>query len=69
MGPQVTIKVEKPNRRCKVTMMKQNDLPRDEKILETISQKNGNVLGVMCSVVRGGFITIGDDLTTSLTRG
>ncbi len=65
IGPQVIVKVEKPNKRCKVTTMKQNDLPHDEKILETISQKNQNVLGVMCSVVRGGFIAIGDELTTS----
>ncbi len=67
IGPQVIVKVEKPNKRCKVTTMKQNDLRQDEKILETISQKNGNVLGVMCSVVRGGFISVGDELEMAPT--
>ncbi len=62
IGREVVVRVEKPNKRCKVTTMKQADLPFDGKILETISQNNGNVLGVMCSVVRGGFTTVGDDL-------
>ncbi len=69
IGPQVIVKVEKPNKRCKVTTMKQDDLPRDEKILETISQKNGNVLGVMCSVVRGGFIAVGDEIELARAPG
>ncbi len=64
IGDEVVVKVEKPNRRCKVTTMKQADLPFDGKILETISQNNGNVLGVMCSVVRSGFVAVGDELHT-----
>jgi len=62
IGPEVVVRVEKPNKRCKVTTMKQNDLPFDRKILETISQRNGNVLGVMCSVMKGGYTAVGDDL-------
>ena len=65
IGPEATLRVEKTNRRCKVTTMKQDDLPYDGKILETISQKNGNVLGVMCSVVKGGIIAVGDELEPS----
>src|SRR2546425_8675844 len=65
IGPEVTLSVEKTNRRCKVTTLKQNDLPYDGKILETISQKNGNVLGVMCSVVKGGVVAVGDELESS----
>ncbi len=68
IGPEVVVRVEKPNRRCKVTTMKQADLPFDGKILETISQNNGNILGVMCSVVRGGFATVGDELELLPTR-
>ncbi len=62
IGSKVVVRVEKPNKRCKVTTMKQNDLPFDGKILETISQNNGSVLGVMCSVVKGGRTVVGDDL-------
>ena len=65
IGPEVVLRVEKANRRCKVTTMKQDDLPYDGKILETISQKNGNVLGVMCSVVKGGVVAVGDELESS----
>ena len=65
IGPEVVLRVEKTNRRCKVTTMKQNDLPFDGKILETISQKNGNVLGVMCSVLKGGVVAVGDELESS----
>ncbi len=62
IGPEVVLRVEKANRRCKVTTMKQDDLPYDEGILETISQKNSSVLGVMCSVVKGGIVAVGDEL-------
>src|SRR5207245_2628569 len=62
IGPEVVLRVEKANRRCKVTTMKQDDLPYDGKILDTISQKNSNVLGVMCSVVMGGIVAVGDEL-------
>ncbi len=62
IGSEVVVRVEKPNTRCKVTTMKQGDLPFDEKILETISRNNDNVLGVMCSVVKGGYTAVGDDL-------
>ncbi len=65
IGREVVVRVEKPNRRCKVTTMKQDDLPVDGKILETISEKNGNVLGVMCSVVNGGIVAVGDELESS----
>ncbi len=65
IGPEVVLRVEKTNRRCKVTTMKQDDLSYDEKILETISQKNSNVLGVMCSVAKGGIVTVGDELESS----
>jgi len=65
IGPEVVLRVEKTNTRCKVTTMKQDDLPSDGKILETISQKNGNVLGVMCSVAKGGIVAVGDEIESS----
>ena len=65
IGPELVLRVEKTNTRCKVTTMKQDDLPYDGRILETISQKNGNVLGVMCSVVKGGVVAVGDELESS----
>ena len=65
IGREVVLKVGKTNTRCKVTTMKQDELPFDGKILETISQKNGNVLGVMCSVVKGGIVAVGDELEPS----
>src|SRR2546428_7849269 len=68
IGPEVVLRVEQTNTRCKVTTMKQDDLPSDGKILETISQKNGNVLGVMCSVVKGGIVAVGDEIESSPTE-
>ena len=65
IGREVVLRVEKTNTRCKVTTMKQDDLPSDGKILETISQKNGNVLGVMCSVAKGGIVVVGDEIESS----
>jgi MOSC domain-containing protein len=66
VGSQVRIRVEKPNKRCIVTTMRQGDLPSDDRILKTIATKNRSNLGVMCSVVRGGTVQAGDEVHTAV---
>lgn len=60
VGTEVTLKVEKPNQRCRMTTMKQGDVRADDRIHETISTKHNNILGAMCNVVQGGSIRVGD---------
>lgn len=62
VGQSVRLRVNKPNTRCKVTTMKQGELPEDEMILRTIESENGNRLGVMCTVEREGKLSVGDAL-------
>jgi len=57
-----TLRVEEPNARCVVTTLGQGRLPKDEKILETITKANKGCLGVMCSVEQEGSISAGDDV-------
>jgi uncharacterized protein YcbX len=62
VGKRVRLRVTKPNTRCKVTTMKQGELPEDEMILRTIENRNGNRLGVMCTVEEEGKLSVGDAL-------
>jgi uncharacterized protein YcbX len=63
IGAEVRLKVEKPNKRCKLITMKQGDLGADEKIHETIATKHDNTLGAMCSVEGQGKARVGDRVT------
>ncbi|HUI00002.1 MAG TPA: MOSC domain-containing protein [Nitrososphaerales archaeon] len=54
------LRVEEPNDRCVVTTLPQLGLGADERILKTITEKNGGNLGVMCSVERMGVASVGD---------
>lgn len=58
----VILRVEKPNERCVVTTLGQGGLPRDKRILETINKTSNGFLGVMCSVKRGGAVSVGDQV-------
>ncbi len=62
IGSEVKLKVEKPNKRCKLITMKQGEMNVDEKIYETISTKHDNVLGAMCSVLEEGRVRVGDEV-------
>jgi uncharacterized protein YcbX len=62
VGSSVRLRVNRPNTRCKVTTMKQGELPEDEMILRTIENRNGNRLGVMCTVETEGKLSVGDAL-------
>ncbi len=64
MGPDVRLRVTEPNKRCSVTVMKQEELPYDNKILQAIAARNGANLGIVCSVARGGRLRLGDTLTS-----
>ena len=61
-GQEVSLRVEKPNTRCKVTTMKQGQLEEDPRILETVEKHNQNKLGVMCSVAKGGSLRVREGL-------
>jgi hypothetical protein len=63
IGEEVSIRVEKPNTRCKVTTLRQGILKDDPGILTAIEKHNGNRLGVMCSVAKEGIIGVGDTLS------
>ncbi|MCS4539197.1 MAG: MOSC domain-containing protein [Thaumarchaeota archaeon] len=62
VGGEVRLKVEKPNKRCKLITMKQGEMLVDEKIYETISTKHDNTLGAMCSVLGEGRVRVGDQV-------
>lgn len=62
VGGEVRLKVEKPNKRCKLITMKQGEILVDEKIYETISTKHDNTLGAMCSVLGEGRVRVGDQV-------
>jgi MOSC domain-containing protein len=63
MGDSVELKVEKPNTRCSITTMSQAGIREDQRILQTIERVNERKLGVMCTVVRGGMLSVGDEIT------
>jgi uncharacterized protein YcbX len=63
MGDSVELKVEKPNTRCSLTTMSQAGIREDQGILRTIERVNERKLGVMCTVVRGGLLSVGDEIT------
>jgi uncharacterized protein YcbX len=65
---EVVLKVEKPNERCTVTTLPQGNLREDKRILETIIDANERNLGIMCSVVKGGGIAVGDSVFVAEVR-
>src|SRR5580698_6970285 len=59
IGPQVRFHIKRPTRRCVITTLAQNELPRDLGILRTAAQSNAASVGVYASVLRGGVIEDG----------
>ena len=62
VGPQVRLRIEKPNKRCVVTAMRQGALSSDNQILATIAKNNRSNLGVMCSMISGGTVQVRDQV-------
>jgi uncharacterized protein len=59
---QSVLKIGKGNRRCNVTTMKQGDLGEDPAILQVIEKENERRLGVLCTVLGEGRVSVGDAL-------
>lgn len=66
IGEKVKLQIQKKTDRCSMTTMKQGEISRDLKILETLRQNN-NALGVLCSVTSRGVIEIGDEVNLLVT--
>lgn len=62
IGDEVRLRVERPCERCVITTTAQEDLETDYSILKTIVQNNNAILGVYCSITRGGTIRLRDHL-------
>jgi uncharacterized protein YcbX len=58
----VRLKVTEPCRRCAVTVLGQGDLSQDPAVLAAITAHNQTNLGVLCSVVTPGGVSLGDPL-------
>jgi len=63
IGDKVRLSVTGPCGRCVMTTLAQGDLPKESGILRTAVQHNQGHVGVYATVVRGGTIRRGDQLT------
>ena len=63
IGDQVRMKITEPCPRCVMTTLPQGDLPKDPGILRTAAQHNDVHVGVYASVLVGGSIRRGDEVT------
>lgn len=63
LGGEVRVKVTGPCPRCVMTTLPQGDLPQDGGILRTAAKHHGVNVGVYASVVRGGVIRRGDQVS------
>ena len=63
LGEKVKLKVGRPNRRCALTTMKQDNITADPEIFKNIILHNKGFLGILCSVSTGGVFRIGDQVS------
>ncbi|HUN60092.1 MAG TPA: MOSC domain-containing protein [Candidatus Binataceae bacterium] len=63
IGDEVRLKIIRPTKRCVITTLPLDDLPRDLGILRAAVQANQAAVGVYASVARGGFIHKGDQVS------
>lgn len=63
IGKEVCLSVTEPCPRCVMATMPQSELPSDVDILRTIVQHNQGHVGIYASVVQGGTIRRGDQVT------
>jgi uncharacterized protein len=62
IGDRVLVRVREPMTRCVMVGLRQVDLAADDRLLNTIGQVNGTMLGLVVDVLRPGTITVGDRL-------
>jgi uncharacterized protein len=60
IGDEVRLRIARPTKRCVITTLPLDDLPRDLGILRAAVQANQAAVGVYASVARGGVIHTGD---------
>jgi uncharacterized protein YcbX len=60
IGDEVRLQIVGPCARCVMTTLPQGDLPKDPNVLRTIVEQNQGNVGVLASVVRGGWVRHGD---------
>ncbi|MCS7095274.1 MAG: MOSC domain-containing protein [Thaumarchaeota archaeon] len=60
IGKDLVLKVEARNPRCAVTTLPQRFVSREPEVLSSIVEINHGHLGVVCSVVREGRVSVGD---------
>jgi hypothetical protein len=63
IGREVRVKVTGPCPRCVMTTLPQGDLPQDGGILRTAAKHHGVNVGAYASVVRGGVVRRGDQVS------
>jgi uncharacterized protein len=63
VGEEVRLRIMGPCSRCVMTTLPQGDLPKDVEILRTAVQHNRESIGVYASVIQGGTIRRGDDVS------
>jgi hypothetical protein len=54
------LRVSEPCERCAFTTLAQGDLPFQREILSGIVQHGGGGFGVLCAIVEGADVTVGD---------
>lgn len=62
---EAVLQIDRPCPRCVITTLPQGDLAKDPNVLRTVVQNNQMHVGVYASVVRGGSVRRGDEVSIS----
>lgn len=62
LGNEVRLRVTKPCLRCVMVNLRQETLPKDPDVLRTVARRNGGRAGVYAKVLRGGHVSIDDEV-------
>jgi uncharacterized protein YcbX len=62
IGDEVRLRIKRPTKRCVITTLPLDGLPRDLGILRAAAQLNQAAVGVYAAVARGGVIRVGDQV-------
>lgn len=63
LGDRVRLSIDGPCPRCVMTTQPQGNLPKDVGILRTAAQHNGANVGVYATVIQGGMLHLGDNVS------
>ena len=65
LGEDVVLRVTRDCKRCVMTTLAQDDLPKDRGILQTVARNNGLRVGVYAEVLRSGIVRTGDKVVVT----